>query len=181
MALARCLRARRWMPTMPSNEARRSRGESGLMQDGASCAHTPRTSYAGCEPGSLAVAARSAHKPPHCAESRGHGQHTYTHVHGQTRARDGRCDGVTTNPVLPHTGPPGTDPLAESIPRNESASIFDPPRITSASVPVSDPSPRIRSHPEPTGGSGDAELSDSKVCLYTLYILCRHVILFSYV
>ena len=72
--------------------------------------------------------------------------------------------GVTANPVLPHTG---TDPLAESIPRNESASIFDPPRITSASV--SDPSPRIRSHPEPTGGSGDAELSDSKVCLYTLY------------
>ena len=36
--------------------------------------------------------------------------------------------GVTANPVLPHTGPPGpgTDPLAESIPRNESASIFDP-------------------------------------------------------
>ena len=28
--------------------------------------------------------------------------------------------GVTA-PVLPHTGPPGTDPLAESIPRNESA------------------------------------------------------------
>ena len=84
-----------------------------------------------------------------------------------------RVAGVTANPVLPHTGPPGTDPLAESIPRNESASIFDPPRITSASV--SDPSPRIRSHTEPTGGSGDAELSDSKVCLYTLYILCRHV------
>ena len=36
--------------------------------------------------------------------------------------------GVTANPVLPHTGPPGTDPLAESIPRNESASIFDPPQ-----------------------------------------------------
>ena len=38
------------------------------------------------------------------------------------------CAGVTANPVLPHTGPPGTDPLAESIPRNESASIFDPPQ-----------------------------------------------------
>ena len=27
--------------------------------------------------------------------------------------------GVTANQVLPHTGPPGTDPLAESIPRND--------------------------------------------------------------
>ena len=39
-----------------------------------------------------------------------------------------QCARVTANPVLPHTGPPGTDPLAESIPRNESASIFDPPQ-----------------------------------------------------
>ena len=79
--------------------------------------------------------------------------------------------GVTAYPVLPHTGPPGTDPLAESIPRDESASIFDPPQDHIRWRP----SPRIRSHPQVLEKPSCRTLR----CVYIPCILCRHVMLYS--
>ena len=83
--------------------------------------------------------------------------------------------GVTANRVLPHTGPPGTDPLAESIPRNESASIFDPP-------PGSHPLayPILRRVFDPTRNpQAVLEMPSCRTlrCVYIPCILCRHVIL----